>query len=289
MGPEDILWVKNVKASKGAQYWSYQDEPDFFILNWSSEYTRNFDQIHKPQPGQIILLFQSPSFRSGPIHFTHLVTPVDNKLEDEFEQKPLHRWGRNVRTIAKADPFDSIPKPNAFNFRSVGNYHSFSVDLIRTKLTTPQIKELIWDLFMDHLLPEVEGDIDTSLGSEERTQIEALEGTEKRVYRSHLIRERNWSIITARKQNSLRENNGLLPCECCGFEFIDRYGPIGTGFIEGHHKIPIHKGERITKEEDIALVCANCHRMLHRKLENGNYLSTQDLKTMLTQHNKNFF
>ncbi len=42
---------------------------------------------------------------------------------------------------------------------------------------------------------------------------------------------------------------------------------IGSDFIEGHHTVPISelKGEVKTKVKDVALVCSNCHRMLHRR------------------------
>jgi len=44
-------------------------------------------------------------------------------------------------------------------------------------------------------------------------------------------------------------------------------GEIGLGFIEAHHVFPISQltEETDTKIEDLALVCSNCHRMLHRK------------------------
>ena len=39
--------------------------------------------------------------------------------------------------------------------------------------------------------------------------------------------------------------------------------------MECHHKIPLYEieGESITTIDDLALVCANCHRMLHRELD----------------------
>lgn len=58
----------------------------------------------------------------------------------------------------------------------------------------------------------------------------------------------------------------MLKCEVCGFSFFEFYGEHGRNFIEAHHKKPISKltpGSR-THINDIALVCANCHRMLHR-------------------------
>lgn len=58
---------------------------------------------------------------------------------------------------------------------------------------------------------------------------------------------------------------GRLECEVCGFDFATRYGDLGTGFIEAHHILPLAAaGPATTRLADLALVCSNCHRMLHR-------------------------
>lgn len=45
------------------------------------------------------------------------------------------------------------------------------------------------------------------------------------------------------------------------------YGPRGVDFIECHHVKPLSEIEieRKTRLDDLALVCANCHRMIHAK------------------------
>jgi 5-methylcytosine-specific restriction protein A len=53
----------------------------------------------------------------------------------------------------------------------------------------------------------------------------------------------------------------------CGFDFKAVYGDIGEGYIEVHHTMPFHAmvaGTKI-KLADLALLCANCHRMAHRQ------------------------
>lgn len=88
----------------------------------------------------------------------------------------------------------------------------------------------------------------------------------KYLLKQHLIRERNNHVVKIAKENFIK-NNGKLFCEICNFDFKEFYGPIGDGYIEGHHIKPISdmKENEETKVEDIALVCSNCHRMLHRK------------------------
>jgi predicted HNH restriction endonuclease len=74
--------------------------------------------------------------------------------------------------------------------------------------------------------------------------------------------------------------HGKLKCEVCQFDFKDHYGDIGEGYIEGHHTKPISEmnENELTILEDIALVCANCHRMLHRKRP---WISKDKLKELI--------
>lgn len=86
-------------------------------------------------------------------------------------------------------------------------------------------------------------------------------------YRKHKMRERNPEIIKAAKERFARNNNGRLYCEACGFDFFEVYGDRGKDFIEGHHTKLISElsdGDK-TRVEDIAMLCSNCHRMVHRK------------------------
>lgn len=85
-------------------------------------------------------------------------------------------------------------------------------------------------------------------------------------YRLHLSRERNPLVVSQAKERRLKESNGRLECEVCSFDFIAVYGLLGKGFIEAHHKIPVASmdAERKIKPSELALVCSNCHRMLHR-------------------------
>jgi 5-methylcytosine-specific restriction protein A len=82
----------------------------------------------------------------------------------------------------------------------------------------------------------------------------------------HKMRERNQAVIQKSKE-IFKKENGRLYCQVCGFDFERTYGEIGTDFIEAHHTVPVSdlQGVVMTRVKDIALVCSNCHRMLHRK------------------------
>jgi 5-methylcytosine-specific restriction protein A len=90
---------------------------------------------------------------------------------------------------------------------------------------------------------------------------EASEG--RLLTKLHWRRERNRELVRKKREAVLRET-GRLACEACGFDFNATYGAHGTGFIEVHHVSPLHTlkpGSR-TRLQDLAVLCANCHRMI---------------------------
>ena len=78
--------------------------------------------------------------------------------------------------------------------------------------------------------------------------------------RNHLRRERDPRIVRVKKRTA-----SSLSCEICGFSFGKRYGDIAAGFCEAHHLLPLSEVDEttITHLDDLAIVCANCHRVIH--------------------------
>lgn len=71
-------------------------------------------------------------------------------------------------------------------------------------------------------------------------------------------------------------------CEVCSLQFDERYGDVGQGFIEAHHLIPLATLDPANPPafsvDDFAVLCANCHRMLHRRTP---VITPDELKGML--------
>lgn len=96
---------------------------------------------------------------------------------------------------------------------------------------------------------------------------DAVEGDsvdERRRYRQHRSIERNPS--TSRK---VKKALGYV-CQGCSFDFEKVYGEIGHQYIEAHHLIqlgnlPPNTVVPMNVKTDFAVLCANCHRMMHRK------------------------
>lgn len=119
------------------------------------------------------------------------------------------------------------------------------------------------------------GEADTDDGFEE-----APEG--KLLTKQHISRERSRKLV-AKKIAQIKAKLGKLECEVCDFNFADRYGPRGEDVIECHHKRPVSEllpGEK-THLNDLALVCANCHRIIHRKRP---WLTIDELKQLLLEN-----
>ena len=96
--------------------------------------------------------------------------------------------------------------------------------------------------------------------SKTRKEIKVIEVEEGKQYKSEAtFRSRNRNLIEAKKTNS------DYRCEVCDMTFKEVYGKIGKEYIIAHHKNPIGnmKKTAMTTLDDIALVCANCHAMLH--------------------------
>jgi len=95
----------------------------------------------------------------------------------------------------------------------------------------------------------------------------ALEGADRVLMIRHRSRERS---LRAAKIEAVLDAapDSRLRCEVpgCGFDFEERYGELGRGFAHVHHLLPLATLDSpvVTTLEDLAIVCANCHAMIHR-------------------------
>ncbi|MDQ0087608.1 hypothetical protein J2T12_001002 [Paenibacillus anaericanus] len=112
----------------------------------------------------------------------------------------------------------------------------------------------------------------------DETAVEYPEG--KIAYILHRRRERN-PIVIKRAKELFVKKHGKLYCEVCCLDFTAVYGERGKDFIEGHHKklISEMRDGETTKVDDIAMLCSNCHRMIHRKP----LISVEELAVIVNQ------
>lgn len=104
----------------------------------------------------------------------------------------------------------------------------------------------------------------------------AFEGKTQRYFILHRRREAH--LREAKIQKIKQINNGKLRCQVpgCGFDFEAAYGSVGEGYAQVHHLKPLAKsGEsNLTTLNDLMVVCANCHAIIHR---GGECRDTQSL------------
>ncbi|WNZ11192.1 HNH endonuclease [Streptomyces sp. 11x1] len=104
----------------------------------------------------------------------------------------------------------------------------------------------------------------------------AIEG--RLLVRRALVRERDRKLRKLKIQQVLNSGEPLR-CEVCLFDFARIYGSIGEGFIEVHHVTPLYiSGTRKTRLDDLACLCANCHRMCHTSRPGESWRTPDDLR-----------
>lgn len=96
----------------------------------------------------------------------------------------------------------------------------------------------------------------------------------------HLVRERNQGLVQRKKKFA-----ASLACEACLFSFSQRYGTGAAAYCEVHHLVPLAEAGQSTrtKLQDLAILCANCHRVVH--MRNPPY-TLDEIKQMLAHAHK---
>lgn len=113
------------------------------------------------------------------------------------------------------------------------------------------IYNIKYSLILNHKDLEYVEEDEVDLGFEDLTKL-----------RIHKKIERDQNFI-----NKLKKMFKSELCEACGCDLKKKYGDLANGYKELHHLSPVseNKGNRIKREKkDFALLCPNCHRMIHR-------------------------
>ncbi|GAA4270438.1 HNH endonuclease [Hyunsoonleella aestuarii] len=84
------------------------------------------------------------------------------------------------------------------------------------------------------------------------------------------------SVLVNKFERSIKARNECIDyygaiCAACEFDFEDKYGDIGKGFIHVHHLVPISeigKSYKVDPINDLIPVCPNCHAMIHKRKPN---------------------
>jgi 5-methylcytosine-specific restriction protein A len=231
------------------------------------------------------------------------VEAVDEPADDEYARNPP--WQRDElilaldlyfrhppsgigkthpELIALSELLNALPihadRPDAEKFRNPNGVYMKMCNFLRFDPSYQgkglergnRLEREVWDTFADDraLLAQVAAAIragHSAIEAAAETVEEEEAFPEGRVlFRLHSARERNRNLVKRAKALAI-QRHGRLTCCICQFDFAARYGSIGEGFIECHHTSPLSELAAVTatRVSDLALVCANCHRMIHRK------------------------
>lgn len=93
---------------------------------------------------------------------------------------------------------------------------------------------------------------------------ETYEGYQKERFINHILRERDKTFIKRFKE----KHKSIQICPACNFNPELTYGIKAIDLFEAHHTIPIGSRDKntgsITSEEDLILLCPNCHKFIHK-------------------------
>lgn len=194
-----------------------------------------------------------------------------------FSSKPDKEKFRNTNGVTlKLSNF--LPFDDTYNGRGMTRGSKLDAQIFKEFVSkrdelrsiASEIRKLVENAEIRDVILSIEEDEQTSNDSVSEGAI---------LYKWHKAIERNAKIVKQKKEHALAKCGSLI-CEVCDFDFAQYYGDLGIGFIECHHKIPLAKIKTSTKTslDDLALICANCHRIIHRNI---NILSIKELKCII--------
>lgn len=205
--------------------------------------------------GHIIIAYSHPST----IYGIGIVEENEWKYNENVDRYDY--WLRNTRKI---NWMNSFPKKKIDDTEIIS-------ELGRKKTIIPITKKFFEDkiiplypreLFLNLFEIDNENILHDFFNIEEDEQCISDESFEEnKKLRHHKLVERNSKLSKRTK-----EIHGYT-CIACGFNFIKKYGEIGTNYIEAHHLIPfsdLNMKSKVSPKNDMTVLCANCHRMIHR-------------------------
>ncbi len=191
----------------------------------------------------------------------HIPGPGDERVQD------LSRFLRSFPYHAEAARQDSFRNPDGVAFKL---QNLKSVRTGQGLKNTSRVDREVWDEFGDDAARvagmaalirrsvEALGDLPQSDDAEEFP--EGASAT-----RAHVKRERAKGLRKAVIAERLKR--GELACDICSSEAGTIAPALREAVFECHHIIPLNLiGESKTRVGDIALLCANCHRSLHKAI-----------------------
>ena len=236
------------------------DRPDLAKL-WNYETFHAFSRgVFTPRDQKLIVLFISHKHQTG-------LPQYDNRFDGELLWMDGENGHKSDKRLANSPNNDQVHLFYRNDGRSSFRYCG-EVVLLESFLVTGDATSRFVFTANKQLARDAETVVATEFEQETSNEPEG-----KRLLRLHVVYERS-------KQNrdeALRIH--LRKCVVCHFDFDAVYGAdLGGSYVEVHHcrSITEIKGEIVDPKVDLAPLCANCHRMAHRR--RGQIVSLEELR-----------
>jgi Predicted restriction endonuclease len=232
-------------ANELAQIWNYQD---FHAIARGIVTPKNCNRI---------LLFVTQTKAADRVPYMDKIDGDILYMAGQLKHKTDNRIVSNIK--CHKDEFHLF-------FREVRNepftYYG-QCSLINATINDSDPSEFEFLIHNSSGFEDEEGLIDYLANMPENSVKSFLEGTAK--ISQHIRYERN----PKNRKAAIRAQGTI--CKICGFDFNKIYGKdLANDYIEVHHIRQLSEGiQNIDPAKDLIPVCANCHRMLHRKRQNN--------------------
>lgn len=206
----------------------------------------------------------------GKVYLTNNYGPIKKKpLEDTIRWSLIHMADK-LNWLTR--PFGKLADGKAYARR---NWLRKNRPLQNENQTIWQITQTGYQHLQAVPIASIDSIVDSDLESQE-FENELFIETGKKRHSSYY--ERNRSL----RRSAVKYHQTV--CKICGFDFAKKYGEHGFGFIEIHHLKPVsilNSETVIDPKTDMIAVCANCHRMLHRR--KNDILTPEELKKIIQE------
>jgi 5-methylcytosine-specific restriction protein A len=181
---------------------------------------------------------------------------------------------RDVGLLAQQDISGQLTGPinlnaTTTNARGYEAGNILAIEYVRGQAPDEDVLEtdLTRLLLLYQSLIEARDQVDADEGDAEDPSGVARRGIEAKRYRWHRRAERSPSLAREAK----RVHGTRCQVQGCGKRLSDRYAEAGEGYIEAHHLTRFAELDgrptELNPATDFAVVCPDCHRMIHRRKE----------------------
>lgn len=194
------------------------------------------------------------------------MSPADATARDDFRN--ASGVARKTADIAtQHENYEGVPTRGGQHDRPV--LQAFISDAARMRAEAEAIRQAA-QAILSPSVPAPDLDLHDDAEFHEGTSFEAR----------HLARERDPRARQAKIKAAIA-STGTVACGVCSFDFQATYGDRGRHFAECHHRNPLSVvGPTKTRLSDLALLCSNCHRMVHRHRP---WLTVDQLATLVAE------